>query len=66
MKQNSEIKLGANVVNGKVTYQGVAEAFGLKFTPIDKVLKSGFKGSEVRLQKITTSVLAARCQTFEP
>jgi alanine dehydrogenase len=39
MKQNPEIKLGANVVKGKVTYQGVAEAFGLKFTPIDRVLK---------------------------
>jgi alanine dehydrogenase len=39
MKQNPEIKLGANVVKGKVTYQGVAEAFGLKFTSIDKVLK---------------------------
>jgi len=39
MKQNSEIKLGANVVNGKVTYQGVAEAFGLKFTPINTLLK---------------------------
>ena len=38
MQENSEIKLGANVVKGKVTYQGVAEAFGLKFTPIDKLL----------------------------
>jgi alanine dehydrogenase len=39
MKQNPEIKLGANVVKGNVTYKGVAEAFGLKFTSIDKVLK---------------------------
>ena len=39
MKQNPEIKLGANVVKGKVTYQGVAEAFGLKFTPVERVLK---------------------------
>jgi alanine dehydrogenase len=39
MKQNPEIKSGANVVKGKVTYQGVAEAFGLKFTPIDRLLK---------------------------
>jgi alanine dehydrogenase len=39
MKQNPEIKLGANVVKGKVTYQGVAEAFGLKFTPINSLLK---------------------------
>jgi alanine dehydrogenase len=39
MKQNPEIKLGANVVKGKVTYKGVAEAFGMKFTSIDKLLK---------------------------
>ncbi len=39
MKQNPEIKLGANVVKGKVTYKGVAEAFGLKFTPIESLLK---------------------------
>jgi alanine dehydrogenase len=39
MKQNLEIKLGANVVKGKVTYKGVAEAFGLKYTSIDTLLK---------------------------
>ena len=39
MKQNPEIKLGANVVKGKVTYRGVAEAFGLKYTPIERLLK---------------------------
>ncbi len=38
MHENPEIRLGANVVKGKVTYQGVAEAFGLRFTPIDKLL----------------------------
>ena len=38
MQQNPEIKPGANVVKGKVTYDGVAEAFGLKYTPIDKLL----------------------------
>ena len=38
MQENSEIKRGANVVEGKVTYKGVAEAFGLKYTPIDKLL----------------------------
>jgi len=38
MKENREIKLGANVVKGKVTYQGVAEAFGLEYTPIDSLL----------------------------
>jgi alanine dehydrogenase len=35
MRENPEIKLGANVMNGKVTYQAVAETFGLEYTPID-------------------------------
>jgi alanine dehydrogenase len=38
MRENPEIKRGANVVNGKVTYKGVAEAFGLKYEPINKLL----------------------------
>ena len=39
MRENPEIKLGANVVEGKVTYGGVAEAFGLELMPIDELLK---------------------------
>jgi len=35
---NPEIAQGINVIDGKVTYTGVAEAFGLKYTPIEKVL----------------------------
>ncbi len=38
MKENPEIRLGANVVNGKVTYKGVAEAFGMELTDIDTLL----------------------------
>ena len=38
MQEKPEIKFGANVVQGKVTYQGVAEAFGLEFTPIDSLI----------------------------
>ena len=38
MKQNPEIRRGANVVSGHVTYMGVAQAFGLKHVPIDKLL----------------------------
>jgi alanine dehydrogenase len=38
MKDNAEIRRGANVVNGKVTHQGVAEALGLDFTPMDELL----------------------------
>jgi len=36
---NPGIKAGINIVNGLVTYCGVAEAFGLKCTPVDEVLK---------------------------
>lgn len=38
MKDNPEIRAGANVVGGKVTYKGVADALGLEYTPIDELL----------------------------
>ena len=38
MMENPEIKLGANVVIGEVTYKGVANTFGLSYTPIDELL----------------------------
>jgi alanine dehydrogenase len=38
MQDNPEIKLGANVVQGHVTYEGVAEAFGFKLINIDSLL----------------------------
>lgn len=38
MKENSEIRLGANVVRGKVTCRPVAEAFGLEVTSIENLL----------------------------
>ena len=37
-KENPEIKLGANVVAGKVTCKGVADAFGLEYVSIDRLL----------------------------
>jgi alanine dehydrogenase len=37
-RQDRALALGINVVNGAVTYPGVAEAFGLEYTPIEKVL----------------------------
>jgi alanine dehydrogenase len=37
-KGNPEIKRGANIVKGKVTYKGVADAFGLEFVPVDSLL----------------------------
>jgi alanine dehydrogenase len=38
MRANPEIKRGANVVKGQVTYRGVAETFGLAYTPIEELL----------------------------
>jgi alanine dehydrogenase len=38
MKENAEIRLGANVIKGKVTCRGVADACGLEYTPISELL----------------------------
>lgn len=38
MKENPEIRKGANVVSGRVTCQGVADAFGLPCVPVDDLL----------------------------
>lgn len=35
---SNELKLGLNVVKGKVVYKGVAEAFNLDYTPVESVL----------------------------
>lgn len=37
-RDNTDLKLGLNVVGGKVVYQGVAEAFGLPLTDVNSVL----------------------------
>lgn len=39
MQDNPDIQPGANVVLGKVTCKGVAEAFNLEYTPIDVFLQ---------------------------
>jgi alanine dehydrogenase len=33
------LRLGVNASDGKITYQGVAEAFGMELTDVDEVLK---------------------------
>jgi alanine dehydrogenase len=38
LKENAELKSGANVVGGKLTYKGVADAFGLECADIDTLL----------------------------
>ncbi|MEP1032098.1 alanine dehydrogenase [Ekhidna sp.] len=35
---NNELKLGLNVINGEIVYKGVAEAFDMPYTPVDKFL----------------------------
>lgn len=38
MQENNEVKLGANVIDGKITYKAVAEAFDLDYTPVNEFL----------------------------
>jgi alanine dehydrogenase len=38
LKDNPALKKGLNIVDGKVTYPAVAEAFGLPFTSPDSYL----------------------------
>lgn len=38
MLENPEIKQGANVIQGRVTHRGVADAFGLDYKPIDSLI----------------------------
>jgi alanine dehydrogenase len=37
-RDNTDLKLGLNVVEGKVVYKGVAEAFGLPLTDVNSIL----------------------------
>lgn len=37
-KTDNALKLGLNVVKGKVVYKHVADAFGLQYTPVEEVL----------------------------
>ncbi len=39
--ENSGVRAGLNMVNGKVTYQGVAEAFAMDYTPVETLLQQG-------------------------
>lgn len=38
MKENSEIKKGANVIQGRITFRAVADAFGAPYVPVDELL----------------------------
>ena len=41
--KNPEIAKGINIIDGKVTHEGVAAAFGLSYTPLQRVLKQKTK-----------------------
>lgn len=38
IKTNEEIKYGLNVIDGKIVYKGVAEAFDFEYTPVEEVI----------------------------
>ena len=38
IRENKGIATGANVINGKITYRGVAEAFNLEYVPVEKAV----------------------------
>jgi alanine dehydrogenase len=38
-QENEAIKLGLNVVNGKITFKGVAEALDMQYVPADSLLQ---------------------------
>jgi alanine dehydrogenase len=38
MQENKEIKRGANVIKGKITYKSVAAAFDMPYTPIEQLI----------------------------
>ncbi|MGE5674652.1 MAG: alanine dehydrogenase [Mycobacterium leprae] len=38
LKENEALAKGANVVEGKITYAAVAQAHGLEYTPIERIL----------------------------
>jgi alanine dehydrogenase len=40
-RRDGALKLGLNIVNGKIVYGGVAEAFGLTATDVESVLQEG-------------------------
>ncbi len=39
IKTNPEIKLGLNMIDGKITYKGVADAFDFEYHPVDSLIK---------------------------
>ena len=40
-REDRALALGVNVVDGRITYPGVAEAFDLEYTPVEVALEAG-------------------------
>ncbi len=40
IKSNKEIALGVNVIDGKITYKPVADAFSMEYIPLEEVVKN--------------------------
>jgi len=40
IRGNAELALGVNVIGGRITYEAVAEAHGLEYTPLDDALSA--------------------------
>ncbi len=38
IRTNPEIRFGLNMIDGKITYRGVADAFGFEYTPVEKLI----------------------------
>jgi len=39
-RENAGIRAGINIVNGRITYRGVAEAFGMDYAPVEEAIKT--------------------------
>jgi len=39
IKTNREIAMGVNIINGKITYKGVSDAFNLDYEPLENIVK---------------------------
>lgn len=37
-RENRELRLGLNIIDGKICYQGVSDAFGMDYTPVEEFL----------------------------
>ena len=37
-QENEALRKGLNIINGKIVYKGVSDAFGLKYTSVEKYL----------------------------